>query len=68
MAREAYSVKEERLLLLVEIEDDVQVAVGEDDATSQVVVRLHTNDLLEALEQRFVDELGTEFLDEFLRV
>jgi hypothetical protein len=54
----AASVQQEVFSLLVLVQNELQVAVGEEQASPQPAVRLVAGHALEALEQGVVDELG----------
>ena len=64
----APGVDEEGLPFLVPVEDQLEVAVREDDAPAEEAVRLVARDALEPLEQGVVDELGAELLYELVVV
>ena len=55
-------LEEERLALLVSVEDEVKLSVREDDPAAHESVRLVAGDLLEALEELLVDQFRAELL------
>ena len=66
--RAAAGVEEEGLALLVTVEDKLEVAVGEDDASAEEAMGLLARDPLEAIEESLVDLLGAELLNQFVVV
>jgi hypothetical protein len=50
--------------LLILVQNDVELPVGEGNLPPQEAVGLLARDALEALEQRVVDELRAELLDQ----
>ena len=63
--RSAAGIKEERLALLVAVQDGLEVSVGEDDTSSEETVRLLSGYALESGEQILADESSSEFLNQF---
>jgi len=61
------SVKEERFAALIAVENELKVAVREDDSSAQEAMRLLPCHTFEAVQQRLVDLLGPKLLHE-LRV
>ena len=66
--RAAAGVEEEGLALLITVEDKLEVAVGEDNASPEEAMGLLARDPLEAIEQGLVDLLGAEFLNQLVVV
>lgn len=64
--RAAAGVEEEGLALLIAVENKLEVAVGEDNASPEEAMGLLAGDPLEAIEQGLVDLLGAELLDQLI--
>lgn len=67
-ARTTTSVQEERLILLIAVQDTRQVTVAEEDLSSQKAMGSVAGDLLEALQQSIIDETGTKLSNELVVV
>ena len=67
-ARPAAGVEEERLALLVPVEDPVELAVREEHAPAEEDVRAVAREPFEPLEQRSVDTPRAELVDELVVV
>jgi hypothetical protein len=66
--RSTSSVKEERLALLISVEDFLKVAVGEEHSTAEEDVRTVTGELFEALKKLRGNAPGSELVQELLIV
>lgn len=61
-------IEEEGLASLISVEDELEVAVREDNSSTQEAMWLLPCHTLEPVQQRLVDLLGSEFLHEFVVV
>lgn len=66
--RSTSSVKIERFLLLIAIQDALKLSVGKDDSSSQEAMGLVSSELFKALEKFGRDTTGSELLDKLVVV
>jgi len=66
--RTTAGIKEKRLAALVAVENKVEVAVGEDNASPEEAMGLLARHPLKPLEQRIVDSLGSKFVHQLVVV
>ena len=66
--RTAASIEEKGLALLIAVENKLEVAMGEDNASPEEAMGLLAGDPLETVEQGLVDLLGAELFDQLVVV